>query len=180
MTQLPILITIFLTGLIVGSFLNSVIYRLEQGQSFLKGRSFCPHCKHQLSWQDLIPLFSFLILKGKCRYCLQRISWQYPLVELATGIIFIFISLTNSNIYAMAYLLLIACFFIIIFVYDLRHYIIPDKVIYPAIIAAGIFNFSLGPILSALSAAFFFFLIVLPILSHFRKGRRLGKRKEHV
>jgi len=136
---------IFLFGLAVGSFLNCVIYRLEKNESFLKGRSFCPHCKHKLTWYDLIPLFSFLILKGKCRYCGKKISLQYPLVELATGVLFLSIfnfqfSIHNQfsifnfqNLLTTSYLLLIACFLIIIFVYDLKHYIIPDKVIYPGI-----------------------------------------------
>ncbi|MDO8601418.1 MAG: prepilin peptidase [bacterium] len=159
---------IFIFGLIAGSFLNSVIYRLEQGQSFIKGRSFCPHCKHQLAWQDLIPLFSFLILKGKCRYCRQKISWQYPLVELTAGLLFVLIFFVQGWP-SLGWNLIIACFFIIIFVYDLKHYIIPDRVIYPAIIMAWIFNFSLVPILSALGAAFFFFLIVLA-----SKGKGMG------
>ncbi len=80
---------IFLLGLAVGSFLNCVIYRLGVNGSFLKGRSFCPYCKHLLSWQDLIPVFSFILLKRKCRYCHQSISLQYPLVELATGILLV-------------------------------------------------------------------------------------------
>ncbi|MEK9135255.1 MAG: prepilin peptidase [Patescibacteria group bacterium] len=161
-------IFIFVFGLMVGSFLNCVIYRLEQGKSFLRGRSFCPNCKHQLSWQDLIPIFSFLILGGKCRYCSQKISWQYPLVELFTGIIFLSILLTNSNIYAMAYLLLVSCFFIIIFVYDLKHYIIPDKVVFPAIgvaLAYDLLRFDLlgrsNLLASAFGAAGFFLAIVL-------------------
>ena len=148
--------------------MNCVIYRLEQGKSFLRGRSFCPNCKHQLSWQDLIPIFSFLILGGKCRYCSQKIPWQYPLVELFTGIIFLSILLTNSNIYAMAYLLLVSCFFIIIFVYDLKHYIIPDKVVFPAIgvaLAYDLLRFDLlgrsNLLASAFGAAGFFLAIVL-------------------
>jgi len=148
-----------------------------------------------LSWQDLIPLFSFLILKGKCRYCSQKISWQYPLVELATAIIFLLLFLqanvtlpflvTLGNIYIMVYLLLISCFLIVIFVYDLKHFIIPDKIIYPAIGIAflyqlfGIFEFRvsnlfrisnfefrifepmLNPLFSAILASIFFLLIVL-------------------
>ena len=167
---------IFLFGLAVGSFLNCLIYRLEVGEGFLKGRSYCPHCKHVLSWKDLIPIFSFLILKGKCRYCCQKISWQYPLVELSTGIIFLLIFLTSLRInnYTPVYLLIMACFLIVVFVYDLKHYIIPDKVIYPAIFVSGIwylvsgisFNFYtryeiLNTIYSALVAAAFFLLIVL-------------------
>lgn len=131
---------IFLFGLVVGSFLNCLIYRLEIGQSFLKGRSYCPYCKHILSWKDLIPIFSFLILKGKCRYCGKKISWQYPLVELATAILFILITsnfqLPTSNfqnLFIISYWLFVVSSLIIIFVYDLKHYLIPDKVIYPTI-----------------------------------------------
>ena len=180
---------IFLFGLAVGSFLNCIIYRLEKNESFLKGRSYCPHCKHILAWQDLIPILSFLILRGKCRYCGKRISLQYPLVELATGILFFSIfysTFQHSNIPTLQqfiqffYLSIVSCFLIIIFVYDLKHYLIPDKVIYPAIAIAFIYqiisnfqfpisitNFQFQitnfyfSILSALGAAAFFLLIFL-------------------
>jgi prepilin signal peptidase PulO-like enzyme (type II secretory pathway) len=163
-------------GLIIGSFLNSIIYRLERsdsGQSFLKGRSFCPHCKHQLSWRDLIPIFSFLILNGKCLYCSKKISWQYPLVELATGLLFVsvYYFLRSDLQWRLDFLIfdfIISSFLIIVFVYDLKYYIIPDKVIYPAIGVALIFDFLKsdilgisGFLLSAFCAAAFFFLIVL-------------------
>ncbi len=82
---------IFLVGLCIGSFLNVVIYRLEKEESVAKGRSYCPYCKHQLIWLDLVPVFSFLFLRGKCRYCGEKISIQYPLVEIATGILFLLI-----------------------------------------------------------------------------------------
>ena len=131
---------VFLFGLATGSFLNCIIYRLSSGESFFKGRSFCPYCKHILDWSDLIPLLSFLILKGKCRYCQKPISWQYPLVEIFTAFIFLSFFLTYSINYTMVYFLLISCFLIIIFVYDLKHYIIPDKIIYPAIATALVYN----------------------------------------
>ena len=176
-----------LFGLVMGSFLNCIIYRLQTGEGFLKGRSFCPHCRHELSWQDLIPIFSFLILKGRCRYCRKPISWQYPLVELATGIIFLLIVWNlefgiclEFGIWNLLFYLLISCFLIIIFVYDLKHYIIPDAVIYPAIAIAflyqlfrmlnfvnwnlfGIWNVESGilrPISSAFLASLFFLAIV--------------------
>ena len=143
---------IFLFGLIIGSFLNCVIYRLAlpnfslKNLGGLKGRSFCPLCKHELAWQDLIPVFSFIFLRGKCRYCREKISLQYPLVELAAGIIFLLVFLpwcnefTPVNLLSLWYFWIISCFLIVIFVYDLKHYIIPDKIIYPAIKIAGIFN----------------------------------------
>jgi leader peptidase (prepilin peptidase)/N-methyltransferase len=158
-------ILIFLLGLVIGSFLNSIIYRLSTGESFLFKRSFCPHCKHQLSWQDLIPIFSFLILRGKCRYCSQKISLQYPLVELATGLLFVSFFIFHSSFF----IYIIACFLIIIFVYDLKHYLIPDKIIYPAIAITFLyqlfripdFKLLVSPLLSALLASLFFLAIVL-------------------
>ena len=82
---------IFIFGLCIGSFLNCVIYRLEKDQSFISGRSFCPSCNHVLNWQDLIPVLSFIFLKGRCRYCKEPISVQYPAVEILTGLIFLLI-----------------------------------------------------------------------------------------
>jgi prepilin signal peptidase PulO-like enzyme (type II secretory pathway) len=203
---------IFLTGLIVGSFLNCVIYRTElqedmpkgsphrKAVSFLRGKSFCPKCKHILSWQDLIPVFSFIILKGECRYCKKPISWQYPLVELATGLLFLLIfNLSRIELVLVRgfqfspqenlwfptgqaiFNLIITCFLIIIFVYDLKHYIIPDKVIYPAIAIVFLYNifyslfivhdskFLIQSLFSALGAAVFFLLIVL-----ISRGRWMG------
>lgn len=176
---------IFLFGLIVGSFLNCIIYRLEKGESFLKGRSYCPHCKHILTWLDLIPIFSYLILKGRCRYCQEKISLQYPLVELSTGILFLLIYSADrgsTSICSLGYVCfywVLTAFLIIIFVYDLKHYIIPDKVVYPAIAIALIFNLQFlisnqflifnYSILSAIGVASFFLLIVL-----ISKGQWMG------
>ncbi|MBN2259624.1 MAG: prepilin peptidase [Clostridiales bacterium] len=82
---------VFLYGISIGSFLNVVIYRVPLGKNVAKGRSYCPVCGNTLSWMDLFPLLSFVILKGKCRYCGTKISWQYPIVEGITGIGFVFI-----------------------------------------------------------------------------------------
>ncbi len=178
-----ILITIFLDGLFIGSFLNCLIERLSKNETFLIGRSYCPHCKQRLNWLDLIPVLSFLFLRGKCRYCQKPISLQYPLVELTTGLLFVSIfnefSIFNFQFLNIFYYLLIACFLIIIFVYDLKHYIIPDKIIYPAIVIALIFNFQFSifnefsifknSILSAFGAAAFFLAIIL-----ISKGKWMG------
>jgi prepilin signal peptidase PulO-like enzyme (type II secretory pathway) len=154
-------IFVFIFGLCIGSFLNAVIYRLEENKN-LKGRSFCPHCKHTLFWIDLFPIFSFLFLGGKCRYCHKKISIQYPLVEISTGLIFLLIlnrfnvipSLTGNlgtpqtlwipafagmTIF-LSFLFYIASALIIIFVYDFKHYIIPDKVLFPAIVITFLFR----------------------------------------
>jgi prepilin signal peptidase PulO-like enzyme (type II secretory pathway) len=165
---------IFIFGLIVGSFLNCVIYRLEIGKSFLEGHSFCPYCKHELIWHDLIPVFSFLMLKGKCRYCQKPISIQYPLVELTTALLFLLI-INHYYLPFTIYHLLITCFLIVIFVYDLKHYIIPDKVIFPAIATAFIYNLFnikyliLNTFPAALGASGFFLAIYLA-----SKGKWMG------
>lgn len=90
------LIIRFIFGLAVGSFLNVLATRYEPDKFLLTkksvgGRSFCPHCKHPLSWYELIPLFSFAIQGGKCRNCKTKISWFYPLGELSAGLIFAFV-----------------------------------------------------------------------------------------
>jgi len=132
---------IFILGTLFGSFLNCVIHRLKTGET-LGGNSYCPSCKHKLSFFDLIPVFSFLFLKGKCRYCRQKISIQYPLVEIITGIVFLITFLnyplffTPTAIISLGLLLSIFLLLIVVFVYDLKHYIIPNKIIYPALFLA--------------------------------------------
>jgi len=182
--QFLIYFLIFIFGLIIGSFLNSVIYRLSTNTSFLLGKSYCPECKSNLKWHDLIPLISFLILAGKCRYCKKPISVQYILVELATAGLFLFIISQNINLLLygfslflflkICFLLIVSCFLIIIFAYDLKHYIIPDKVIFPLILITGVFNLYtdykiLNTVYSGIGAAAFFLFIVL-----ISKGKWMG------
>ncbi len=185
-----LLIFHFILGLFIGSFLNCIIYRLKRGESFLKGRSFCPYCKHTLSWKDLIPLFSFIILKGHCRYCKKKISLQYPLVELFTAFLFTsslflpFPSILVTGAMAIVtriFLLIIFSFLILIFVFDLKYYSIPDKIIYPAILISFLyllyfsffvlhsFSYFLYSLFSTFCFAFFFFS-----LWFFSKGKAMG------
>ena len=88
--NLTFLITtfVFIFGIIIGSFLNVLIYRIPLKLDFIKGHSFCPICHHDLSALDLFPIFSYLFLGGKCRYCKAKISIRYPLIELLTGVMF--------------------------------------------------------------------------------------------
>ncbi len=123
-------------GLALGSFLNVVIYRLHAGIGFLRGRSYCPFCKHDLGLKDLVPLFSFLSLKGKCRYCNKPISWQYPLVEFGTAVSFLLLYWAFDLGPEFFVYLVYVSFLIIIFVYDLRYYMILDKVSIPAFFIA--------------------------------------------
>lgn len=166
----------FVFGLCIGSFLNCLIYRMETEKT-LKGRSFCPHCKHILSWKDLIPVFSFAILGGKCRYCKDKISWQYPAVELATAIIFLLVWHTQINSFGLVilsitalinllFLFYIAASLVAIFVYDLKHYLIPDKILIPATIITAAYRISDPKLLlnyfwAAIIASGFFLAIYL-------------------
>jgi len=136
---------IFILGLIVGSFLNVVIFRLKQNEQFVKGRSKCLFCKKELKFLDLIPLLSFIFLKAKCRYCARKLSWQYPLVELATALVFL-TGFFYYQLFSFNYLsyLVFSCFLIIIFVYDLKYYLILDKVSLTALLFAFLANFLLG------------------------------------
>ena len=159
----------------MGSFLNCVIYRLEKKEK-ITGRSYCPKCSKQLKWYDLFPVLSFLFLGGKCRYCKEKISIQYPLVEMLTGLIFLLIFnfvILNfiNNVLILkflnaGFLFYIASALIVIFVYDLKHYLIPDKVLFPAILLAFIFSFQnashfINSLLAAAIASGFFLAIFL-------------------
>lgn len=146
------LLFIFLFGLCVGSFLNVVINRLNTGESFLSGRSHCPNCKTDLKWFELVPLLSFVFLLGKCRTCGAKISIQYFSVELATGLLFAgaayflypagfsFETFDYRAVLKLVYWLVLASLFIVMFVYDLKHYIIPNQAVYPAILIPFIYN----------------------------------------
>ena len=141
-----IFIIFFILGLIIGSFLNVVVYRLHVAESITHGRSMCPHCKATIKWYDNIPLLSFILLRFRCRYCREKISWQYPLVEFFTGILFALIgykyfSATDFATWSTTiYYLGIVGFLAAIFVYDALYMEIPEIFIWPAIGWSLIFN----------------------------------------
>lgn len=87
--SLVVLAFIFITGLVIGSFLNVVILRTVSEESIVFPASKCPKCQTPLKWYHNIPLFSYMFLRGKCAFCHEHISWQYPFVELLTGLIFV-------------------------------------------------------------------------------------------
>lgn len=144
----------FIFGTIIGSFLNVLIWRLPKEKSLL-GRSECPHCKHKLSWFDLFPLLSYISSKGKCRYCKKKISPRYLLIELATGILFVlpFFHLVPNDIsdwLVFGQVWFLMSVLVVVFMIDLEHYLILDKVIFPAtavIIAVNLIS-DLNPISS--------------------------------
>ncbi len=115
-----------LLGLIVGSFLNVVIYRFHTGKS-LEGRSHCMSCGHTLSWRCLFPVVSYVALRGRCRYCSAHISSRYLMVEVLTGALFGFVAYTIQDPLLRALYLCLAIIFVLVIVYDVLHTIIPDE-----------------------------------------------------
>lgn len=151
-----ILLVVGLLGLCAGSFVNALVWRVYAQQnksqrpkkatakdlSIATGRSMCPDCGHTLAWYDLIPVISWVTLKGKCRYCHKAISWQYPLVELATAGLFIWSYLVwvqPWNGYQNASLLLwliTLTGLIALFIYDFKWMLLPNKIVFPLYIPA--------------------------------------------
>ncbi len=146
--ELLIYTFVFIFGLIIGSFLNVVIYRYNTGRG-IGGRSFCMSCNSTLLWYELIPFFSFIIQKGKCNNCSCRISYQYIAVEFLTAVVFVLtlwtllpLQLLLGTFLSMIYLAVVMSILIVITVYDLKHKIIPDALVYTFSILAfiGIFG----------------------------------------
>jgi len=204
---------VFIFGLVFGSFLNVIVYRLKSGEPIGLSRSFCPYCKTTLKWYDLVPLLSFIYLRGRCRYCRKKISWQYPIVEILSGLIWVIVaykinfqffptfqsgsSISQPNlgnlgeigtIFIFLYYIFILSSLLVIAVYDFKWRIIPDKIVYPAIAAALIFNLFeiskyqnleilkylnieifIWPLLVAIVAFLFFFAIF-----YFSNGKAMG------
>lgn len=141
---------VFIFGLFLGSFLNVVIFRLHREETFVRGRSKCLFCHHQLHSRDLVPFFSYFYLGGKCRYCKHKFSIQYPLVELFTALslVLVYLKIMPSEIYQTTYLQwfsllnwwIATAFLIIIFVYDFKYYLVADAVVLPAAAIALVFN----------------------------------------
>jgi prepilin signal peptidase PulO-like enzyme (type II secretory pathway) len=179
------MLILFVVGLCGGSFVNALVWRLHEQDieknkslktksirrlkslSILKGHSMCPDCRHNLSWYDLIPIASWVGLRGKCRYCKKTISVQYPVVELFVAIFFILLysfwpySLNGSVLQWMIFVcwLVATIIFMALFIYDIKWMILPNKLIYPlgfiAVVAA---------ILSLFSDSSFFTAIWQPLL----------------
>ena len=132
-------IIVFLYGIIVGSFLNVCIYRIPKEESIVTVGSHCMKCSHRLSWYDLFPVFSWLCLRGRCRYCKEKISMQYPLVEMANGILYLIIFAVNGWNWDSLLWCIVTSSLLVISVIDARTMMIPtgaDLVI----LAAGVIH----------------------------------------
>ncbi|WP_279388756.1 prepilin peptidase [Hydrogenispora ethanolica] len=163
--------------MIVGSFLNVIIYRLPRGESIVLPPSHCPYCQHRLGIFDLFPVLSYIGLKGRCRYCRSPISWRYPAVELLTGILTgIWFSVYGLNIAAIPYLLLTYVCIAIAFI-DLDHQIIPDRLTLPMMILGLLVRLYQGNLFEALIGGFVGGGILMAIILVYPKGMGMGDVK---
>lgn len=190
-----IIVLLAVLGLILGSFINALVWRLReraelsskfldlskskkkqkdlenlrtkiQELSIWTGRSMCPECGHELAAKDLVPVFSWLWLKGRCRYCQKPISWQYPAVELVTAALFAVaydswpLAFTGIGLLQFIFCLIFIVFFVALAVYDLKWLELPDRLVFPLVglavvetIAVAVwqhsFNLLWQPVLSA-------------------------------
>lgn len=123
------IVLFFILGTVMGSFYNVVGFRLSLDKSLIKpSNSYCPNCKEKLKALDLVPVFSYIFLKGKCRYCNNKISIFYPIVELFTGILFAVCYHSFGFSYDLLIALALSSYLAIVIVSDLNFYIIPDQV----------------------------------------------------
>lgn len=154
----PVLLAfVFTFGAVIGSFLNAVLWRLRTGESVAKGRSYCPCCHHQLAARDLVPVFSYVMLGGKCRYCRKGIHPSYVIVELAVAVLFtvaaavtlrgglfgadLFTGMQVARLLERWYAVAVLT---VIFVFDLRYMLIPRSVTLPATLLLAAAELALG------------------------------------
>lgn len=182
--RLVLTVVLFIYGTLLGSFINAWVWRTRHDKKINKGRSICPHCKHQLSARDLVPLGSYLMLRGKCRYCKKKISPQYPIVELVVGGLFAGLYLHFNPSDALSWAILALWLVLTVFmaanaVYDALWYELPLKYTIPAAGAAIMIflleGLRLGPAITQqkffITVAFSGFFYLLWLLS---RGKWMG------
>ncbi len=171
-------------GLVLGSFINAWVWRTHKGLSVAKGRSKCPSCKHTLAWYDLVPVLSYLVLRGKCRYCTKHISIQYPLVEASTGLLFglLYWSLVPAGLYGwvqFVILLMASVLLVAGLVYDALYMELPEKYMLPAI-ALGVLSLGLKAVVGGWDsllpqlAGLAVIVLAYTMLWYFSRGKWLG------
>jgi leader peptidase (prepilin peptidase) / N-methyltransferase len=153
-----------ISGAVIGSFLNVVVYRLPIGQSLVKPRSHCPSCQTPVAPRDNVPLLSWLFLKGRCRHCGETISARYPAVELLTALCFVAVVLARGIHPELIALIPFTAALIAISFIDLQHKIVPNRIVGPAaiygVVTAVAFRTHVVPeLLIAGVGAFTFFLV---------------------
>lgn len=192
-------LSLFLIGIFFGSFLKVLADRLPRGESPFGGRSRCEDCKHSLGVLDLIPVFSFLFLRGKCRYCKHKLGWEYPASEIIVGSVFAItyylVGISNfpldfaqgeqfpishsassvqANFQYLFYFFVVSGLLVILFA-DIKYYIIPFQILLPSLVIVVIYQALSRPemmvnYLLAGTGAFIFFLLIFLLT----RGRGMG------
>ena len=159
-------IYIFVLGLLFGSFFYCMGIRLSQNESLIRPPSHCDYCNHRLGILDLIPIFSFIFLKGKCRYCHKKISMEYLLYELLKGILFVASYSKFQISYAFFISILLSSLVVLIFITDFKYMIILDSPLIVSVLLIFIlkwFYFGLNAALLSLGHGLCMFLTMLAI-----------------
>jgi leader peptidase (prepilin peptidase)/N-methyltransferase len=152
-----IIVALALLGVVLGSFVNALVWRLHEqatirkkkggrslptqaanNLSIIKGRSMCPHCRHTLAAKDLVPVLSWLWLRGRCRYCHRTISRQYPAVELLTGLLLAlgyaaWPAFDAAGVIRFGFFVVFTVFFVALALYDTKWFLLPNKLVFPLI-----------------------------------------------
>lgn len=136
MTGLALLL-IALLGLVIGSFLNVVTWRVPRAESVVKPGSHCPSCGHQLGWRDNIPVLSWLLLGRKCRYCGARISARYPATELLTALVFVALTLIVGLNWSLPAYLWLGGAGVALAIIDIEHKRLPNAITLPSYLVVG-------------------------------------------
>lgn len=174
------IILFFIFGTIIGSFINCLVWRLKNNKNFVIERSQCPKCEKKLAWYENIPIFSFLVLRGKCRTCKEKIPSYYFWMEFFTGILFMFVWWFNTknnffNLYQFVFELVIVSILIFIFLYDALYKEISSKLIWFTVLIILIYyyftlNLNYLSILGGAMLGFGFFALQYFV----SKGRWIG------
>ena len=168
-----------LYGLVVGSFLNVVIYRVPKKESIVKPPSCLPGCGHRIETRDNIPVVSWLLLRGRCRYCSMRISIRYPLVELLTAALFLMVALRFGWSWTLPAMLIFVSGLVALSFTDLDHLLLPRAIVYPwgamvfaALLLAAAVQGTWHRLLIAILCAAVEFAVLFTI--HFLSPRSMG------
>jgi leader peptidase (prepilin peptidase)/N-methyltransferase len=177
--EVAMIFLFFIFGLIFGSFFNVVIYRLPKGLSLVKPRSSCPHCKHELTPGELVPVLSYLWQKGRCKVCNKPISWRYPIVELITGFGFAVVAWGSLSWFDYLVGSVFFSLLLVLALIDLEHKLLPNKLTLSGL-AIGLLFSLLGwnlPFFSSLLGGTVGFALLFVIALISRGGMGMGDVK---
>jgi leader peptidase (prepilin peptidase)/N-methyltransferase len=161
-----IMVYLFIAGLFFGSFYNCIAHRLSKNESIIRPGSHCENCKHELNWYELIPVFSYMFLRGRCKKCKTKLSIWYPLTEIITGMLFAlsyyFFGFTFETLISIT----IVSILIITFISDINYYVILDEVIAIGLILLIVlmyFNAGFNGLIKCMIGALFLGVVMLLI-----------------